>query len=74
MHSYRLDTAGGGERHRFFDIANIFQSIEVMGMPDRYVQQLDLGFVGLRDVRMPLRTPQVLKEAADYRELAMWYL
>lgn len=32
-----------------------------MGMPDRYVQQLEL----------PLRTPQVPKEAADCREPAM---
>jgi len=43
-------------------------------MLDRYVQQLELEFVELRDVRMPLRTPQVPKEAADCREPAMWHL
>lgn len=43
-------------------------------MPDRYVQQFELEFVGLRNVRMPVRTPQVLKEDADCRDPAMRHL
>ena len=36
-----------------------------MSVPDRYVQQLELGFAGLRDIFMPLSTLQIPKEDAD---------
>jgi hypothetical protein len=57
----------------FFDNVDIFESTNVMGMSDRYVQQLELGIIGFGDI-FTLRTRQVVEKASNCREPEWWHL